>query len=59
MNLQRVVPTAAQPTGQRIRCVCCQQWRPLEALLADLDGVAFVDYYCDTCKPADDGIVHL
>ena len=32
-----------------VRCVKCGGIRPLSRCYADLDGVAFVDYYCLEC----------
>ena len=33
----------------RMQCVECHKWTDFNHLHADLDGKAFVDYYCDAC----------
>ena len=35
--------------GIVVQCVKCGGLRPLSRCYADLDGVAFVDYYCLEC----------
>lgn len=34
---------------QKLLCVRCRQMKPLDQILADMDGQPYVDYYCLTC----------
>jgi hypothetical protein len=34
-----------------LRCMTCGVWRLFNELWADLDGPAFLAYYCHRCKP--------
>lgn len=33
----------------RVRCVACNRWYDFNHVFADLNGAAFVDYYCGPC----------
>ena len=48
MNLQ---PVTMRP-GQVLQCCTCGSMRPAP-IWADLHGVAFKAYYCETCAPHD------
>ena len=37
------------PNKPRIKCVACLKWIDFDHAHANLDGVAFVDYYCTPC----------
>jgi phage FluMu protein Com len=45
MNLQPVA--MRKEIAQVIRCIRCKCWA--QEVYADLDGKAFVDYYCPEC----------
>lgn len=46
MNL---APVTHAREGQRLLCNCCHTLQPIELVQADLDGPAFVAYYCESC----------
>ncbi len=54
MNLQKVITTHNQSLAYggkyRLECVRCHKMIKIEELSADLDGEAFVDYYCPRCE---------
>lgn len=37
--------------SNQCRCVVCGKWFKLDDLYADLDGQAFIAYYCEQDKP--------
>lgn len=39
----------------QVRCCSCHQMRWLSEVAADLDGRAFLDYYCKACTPLPKG----
>lgn len=47
MNLQPITPPLRP--GQRVQCCRCH--RLTADAVADLDGPAFVAYYCPDCQP--------
>jgi late competence protein required for DNA uptake (superfamily II DNA/RNA helicase) len=48
VNLQ---PVTRSSSGREVllRCVRCHHWHTETEMVADLDGAAFVDYYCPEC----------
>lgn len=50
MNLQPVGSTYA---AYNIQCCKCGEFKPGPEMLADLDGKAFEDYYCQACGEID------
>ena len=37
------------PNKPRVKCVKCLQFKDFDHAWADLEGLAFVDYYCNAC----------
>ena len=45
--------------GQKLTCVKCGEFVSAERLVADLDGEAYTDYYCDPgCRPDNFEVHH-
>lgn len=51
MNLQPVHPILPCQERHTLRCLRCRLWFPISGMLADLEGPAFVAYYCPACAP--------
>lgn len=48
MNLEKVKYNPSTKAA-RVQCRSCGKWILLHDAYADLDGEAFLDYYCEEC----------
>ena len=57
MNLHHIAPPDER--GQVVTCIGCLSRSPLSTCMADLDGPAFVAFYCHDCVADMEGANQL